>query len=243
MIDLSQLGSLSNLAEQMQDAYSKGLGAMDQAGQQVTQEMSPDHQINIVINLSAKVDGHDYSVKAEIVFQIELDPVIEASSSPMGDLSSLLDGLNVDLGDDKEAVMDQLGQPRAIGVIKKINKEEVVVSNSDGKASAKLNKKATLLATIKDEKILFNFEGVLSYPDQPGLLISIPSMEKMQRHIAVDLDKIGQEIKYSCTENDKDNLKVSGSLQIKKIYIFIWTDFIEAHLATYFLVQDHPLLL
>jgi hypothetical protein len=217
MFDLSNLGSLGDLAKQMEDAYSMGTDVMNQAGEQVAEDMNPDHEIKVDIKLDAKIEGHIYSVDAGITFKIELEPVLQAADSPMGDLSSLLDGLDVDLGDDKGAVMEQLGQPRAVGIVKKIKTNKLEVSDKKGKAKVELNRKATLLATIKDEKILFNFEGVFSYPNNPSVFIAIPSMEKMQKHIVVDLKNISQKVEFNWTEKDKDNLKVFGTLLINKL--------------------------
>jgi hypothetical protein len=217
MIDLSNLGSLGDLAKQMEEAYNTGTDAMNQAGEQVAEDMNPDHQIEVSCQLDAKVEGHVYSVDADIIFEIELNPILQAANSPGGDLSSLLDGLDVDLGDDKEAVMEQLGQPRALGVVKKIKTKKLEISDKKGKASAELNKKASILATIKNQEIMFNFEGVFSYPENTEVFIAIPSMEKMQKNIVVDLDKIDKKVEFNWTEKDKDNLSVRGTLKLSKI--------------------------
>ncbi len=214
MIDLS---SIQDLAKQMEDAYSSGTTAMNQAGKQVAADMDPDHQIKVSIQLDATIESHQYSVDADIVFGIELNPILQAAQSGSGDLSSVLDGLDVDLGDDKDAVMAQLGQPRAVGVVRKITTNKLEISDKNGKSKAKLNKDAILLATIKDNKIQINFEGVFSYPDQPDLFIAIPSMEKMQKNIVVDLSKLSKKVEFSWTEKDKDNLKISGDLTISKL--------------------------
>ncbi len=216
MFDLSDLGSLGKLAKQMEDAYSDGMSAMNQAGEQVAQDINPDHEIQVSIELKAQVQGHKYHVEAEINFDIELEPILQAQNSPMGDLSSVLDGLDVDLGDDKEAVMEQLGQPRAIGVVKKIKLIDLKVSNKKGPVQAQLNKKATILATLKDSKLSFNFEGVFTYPDQTDLFIAVPSMEKMQKNIIIDLNIKSHTVKFKWIEKDKDNLQIQGSLTLKK---------------------------
>ena len=217
MFDLSDLGSLGDLAKQMEAAYGSGTQAMDQAGKQVAEDANPDHHIEVDIKLAAKVEGHVYSVDSNIVFEIELDPVLQAAASPAGDLGSLLDGLDVDLGDDRAAVMEQLGQPRAVGVIKRIKTAKLEVSDKNGKVKTELNKKATILATINKKQISFNFEGVFSYPEQPGLFIAIPSMEIMQKNIVVDLDNINKKIEFNWIEKTKDNLSVQGSLKISKL--------------------------
>ena len=213
-MDLSKLGALGDLAKQMQDAYSSGTDAMNQAGKVVAEDMNPDHEIKLDIKLSAKIEGHDYKVDAKITFDIELQPVLDAAKSPMGDLSSVLDGLNVDLGDDKSAVMEQLGQPRAVGVVKDIVVNEISVSNSQGKVDAELNKEGTLLATVKDGKILINCESVLSFPNNNDVFVAIPSMGKMQENIVIDLKDKDKKVSFSWVEEDKDNLEVSGSIQI-----------------------------
>jgi hypothetical protein len=216
-MDLSNMGNLGDLAKQMQDAYGEGIGAMNQAGNEVAEDMNPDYEIDIDIKLSAKVEGYDYMVNSKIIFNIELEPVLQVASSSGGDLSALLDGLDVDLGDDKDAVMEQLGQPRAIGVVKDIETKDIEVHNKEGKIDTDLNKDGTILATIKDNKILVNFESVLSYPDNTDVFVAIPSMEEMQKNIVVDISKITSKVEYSWVEKDKDNLKVSGSLKFKKI--------------------------
>jgi len=205
------LGSLGDLAKQMEKAYGDGMGAMDKAGEEVAKGMKADHEIEVDISLEAKVEGHEYAAESKIIFEIELKPVLQASG---GDLSKVLDGLEVDLGDDKEAVMEQLGQPRAVGVVKEIETKKLEVSNKKGKVKTELNKKGTILATVKGEKICLNFEGVLSYPKNPGLFVAIPSMEKMEKNVVVGVKEMGKKKEFSWVEKDKDNLKVSGSVKI-----------------------------
>jgi len=216
-MDLSKLGSLGDLAKQMQDAYGEGMSAMDKAGEQVAASIKPDHEIEVDIKLSAKVEGHDYQVDAKVIFEIELKPIFQAADSPAGDLSSLLDGLDVDLGDDKGKVMEQLGQPRAVGVVKKITCNKLEVSDKKGKAKVELNKKGTLLATLSKGKLKMNFGGVFSYPGNTDVFAAIPSMEVMQKNIVVDVKNIKKEISFKWEEKDKDNLKVSGKLKIRKL--------------------------
>jgi hypothetical protein len=212
-MDLSDLGNLGDLAKQMSDAYSAGTDAMNKAGKEVAKDMKPDHEVEMEIKLSAKVEGHDYKVDSTVVFEIELDPVLSAQS---GDLSKALDSLDVDLGDDKAAVMEQLGQPRAVGVVKSIETKELKVSDKEGPAKVKLNKDGTLLATINKKQIEINCESVFSFPDNPDLFVAIPSMEKMQKNIVIPLDKLTKKVSFKWMEKDKDNLKVDGSVVIKK---------------------------
>ncbi len=216
-MDLSDLGKLGDLAKQMQAAYGEGLRAMDQAGEIVSEEMNPDHEVKLVIELSAQVENHPYRVDGTIHFSIELNPILEAAQSPMGNLSSLLDGLGVDLGDDKGAVMEQLGQPRAVGVVKQIEVRELTLYDNAGKLEAELNSKGTLLATISDEKMAFNCEGVFSYPQAPGCFAAIPSMQAMQEHLSVPISALYEEVSFHWKEADKDNLAVKGTLQIKPL--------------------------
>ncbi len=214
---MPDLSKLADLAKEMEDAYSQGTDAMSQAGKEVAKDMKPDHRIDLDIQLDAKIEGHDYKVDAEVIFDIELDSVLQVSGSGKGDLSKALEGLDVDLGDDKDAVMEQLGQPRAVGVVKKINTKELVLNNKEGKVKADLNKDGTLLATIKGKKILINCEAVFSFPKNTDVFVAIPSMEKMQKNMIVDLDDLDKPVKFSWTEKDKDNLKVSGTIKITKI--------------------------
>ena len=216
-MDFSDLGNLGDLAKQMQDAYSEGMAAMNQAGQAAAEDMNPDHEVVVDVNLSAQIEGHDYLVDATITFAIELEPILQSANSPMSDLSSLLDGLGVDLGDDKDAVMEQLGQPKAVGAVKTIELRKLALSNDEGKVETSLNQDGTLLATIKDGKMLVNFESVLSYPHHPGVFIAIPSMEQMQKNIQVDLANLGSKTNFSWIEKDKDGLKVSGNIQFSKL--------------------------
>ncbi|MDD3647415.1 MAG: hypothetical protein PHS44_02845 [Candidatus Dojkabacteria bacterium] len=213
-MDLSDLGGLGDLAKQMQDAYTDGTNAMNKAGKEAAKDMKPDHEIELDIKLSAKVEGHDYRVDARVTFEIELNPIL---GSGAGDLSKALEGLDVDLGDDKGAVMDQLGQPRAIGVVKDIEVKELVLSNDAGKVDAELNKDGTLLATLKDGELLINCESVFSFPDNPDVYVAIPSMDKMQKNMVIGLKEKGKKKVFNWTEKDKDNLEVEGSIILREL--------------------------
>ena len=78
-MDLSNLGALGDLAKKIQDEYSDGMDAMNQAGKAVAKDINPDHEIHVNIKLSAKVQGYDYKVDAKIIFDIELDPILETT--------------------------------------------------------------------------------------------------------------------------------------------------------------------
>lgn len=58
-MDLSDLGKLGDLAKQMQGAYTSGTTAMNQAGKEIAKDMNPDHEIELKVEISAKVEGHD----------------------------------------------------------------------------------------------------------------------------------------------------------------------------------------
>lgn len=216
-MNVSNLGDLNALAKKMQDAYGDGVGAMNQASKQVREDINPDHEVVVAVSLSAKIEGHPYIVDAEIVFDIELEPILATANSPMGDLSAALDGLDVDLGDDKDAVMEQLGKPRAVGVVKKIDLKKIELHNEDGKVDADLNKDGTLIATVSDGQIAVNFESVLSFPEMTDVFVAIPTTELMQKNVVVDVEDLESKKSFSWTEKDKDNLKVSGSIQFSKI--------------------------
>lgn len=217
-MDLPDFGDLNNLAKQMQDAYSQGLGAMNQAGEIAAADMEPDYKIMLDMKLSANVEGHDYQVDATITFNIELQPILDAAQdSPLGDLSALLGGLGVDLGDDADAVMEQLGQPRAIGAVSDIDLRKLVLFGPNGKINAQLNGKGTLLATLTDGKLHINCESVFAYPEHTDAFIAIPSMEAMQENIVLDLDNLEEKQAFQWTEPYKDNLHASGTIHCEAL--------------------------
>ena len=216
-MDIGDLGKLGDMAKQMQDAYSEGSKAMNKAGKAVAKDVKPDHEIELNIKLSAKVEGHDYEVDTKVTFKIELNPILSLAASPKGDLSVALEGLDTDLGDDKDAIIEQLGQPRAVGVVKKIKTKKLVLYNDSGKVKAKLNKDGTLLATIKKDKILINCESVFSFPKHTDVYVAIPSMEAMQKNIVVPIKNKSKKVTFSWKEKGKDNLKVEGSVKICKL--------------------------
>jgi hypothetical protein len=199
----------------MQDAYSEGLGAMDDAQEEVIKDMKPDHNIGVDIKLSANIEGHDYEVDSNIVFEIELKPFLEGEFSKQGDLSKALEGL--DVGGDKDAIMEQLGKPRVIGAVKKIDTKTLKVSNDEGSVEVALNKDGTLLATIDGDQMSINFESVLSFPNNDDLYVAIPSMEKMQENIVLDIKELDKKVEFKWVEKDKDGLKVEGSIKVREI--------------------------
>ncbi|MBN1331919.1 hypothetical protein JW978_03475 [Candidatus Dojkabacteria bacterium] len=213
---LPDLSNLDDMMKQMQDAYSEGADVMNKAGKEAAKEMNPDHEIEVDVSLKAKIEGNDYEVDAAIIFNIELEPILSLSGGSKKELSEALDNLDVDLGDDKSAVMKQLGQPRAIGAVKKIDTKKLEISNKEGKVKTNLNKDGTILATLKGKKLQLNFESVLSYPDHNDVFVAIPSMEKMQKNIVIDLEDLNKTVDFKWIEKDKDNLQVSGKVKISK---------------------------
>ena len=154
-------------------------------------------------------------VDASLVFIIDLDTMIQASESSAGDLSSILGQLGVDLGGDADAVMEQLSQPRTVGTLHELTTNELIVYDENGKVDIGLNEKGTLLATLNENRLQLNFEGVFSYPQNPGLFIIVPSGQKMQEHIQFDMHNLDTPISYQWT--DQDGLKVSGSAKINSL--------------------------
>jgi hypothetical protein len=113
--------------------------------------------------------------------------------------------------------MEQLGKPRVIGAVKKIDTESLKVSNDEGSVDVDLNRDGTLLATIDGDKMSINFESVLSFPDNTDLFVVIPSMEKMQENIVLDIKDLDKKVDFKWIEKDKDGLKVEGSIKVKEI--------------------------
>ena len=208
-MDFSNFGDLLG---QMKDAYEDGINAMSDVNDMVAEDMDPTHRIEIAINLEGNAEGHPYKVDASLVFIIDLDTMIQASESPVGDLSSILGQLGVDLGGDADAVMEQLSQPRTVGTLHELTTNELIVYDENGKVDIGLNEKGTLLATLNENCLQLNFEGVFSYPQKPGLFIIIPSGQKMQEHIQFDMHNLDAPISFEWT--DQDGLEVNGSARI-----------------------------
>lgn len=212
------LDSLGDAMKGMQDAFAQGLGAIDQVNEEVAQDMEPTHKIIINVNLSAKVEGHDYLVDAKLIFKADLNSILKAQG---GDIASLLGGLDVDLSD-KEAgqVAEQLGQPRCIAVLDDYKVNELKLSSDKGKLEKGINEKATMLITLNKNKLSFSFESVFALPKEQAkqtVYTVIPSQEQMQKHVVVEKEKLEKKITFSWMEKDKDNLKIKGDLQILKI--------------------------
>ena len=176
--------------------------------------MTPTHDIVVDIKLDADIEGKVYSVDSKITFKVDLDSILNAQT---GDLASALESLDVDLVDDKDAVMEQLGQPRAVGIVKKIDTKSLEISNENGKVKTDLNKKGTILATLKKDKLLFNFESTLSFPKNTDVFVAIPSMEKMQEEIVVPVKDLTKKVDFKWIEKDKGNFKGRGKYKVKKI--------------------------
>ena len=208
------MDELGDLLKEMQDAYSDGLSAMGQVGKEAAKNINGDHEIHVNINLSAKIESHNYYVDASIIFLIELEPLIAAAAGPGQDISKMLSGLGLDMGDNEDAVINQLSQPRSVGIVKKINLKNLELYDGNGKINTDLNKDAAMVATLKDNNLMLNFEGLFTYPEYTNAFISIPSTEKMHQNISFDIDDLEKPVKFSWTEKDKDNLRVKGSAKI-----------------------------
>ncbi len=211
-------GALGDAMEDLQDAYSGGLGAMNQAGQQVAEDMSPSHRIVVDVELLANIEGHQYKVDSQIEFLADLESILKAQG---GDIASLLSGLGADLSkEEQKQVAEQLGKPRCIAVVDKISTKKLELYSEDGKEDAELNKKGTMLITLDNEKLSFSFESVLAFPElqaQKTIYCAIPSQEKMQENLLMNADDLGQEIDFEWQEKDKDNLKVKGKLKVVSV--------------------------
>ena len=60
----------------LQNAYSDGLGAMNEAGKQAAEDMDPSHRIIVDTKLSANVEGHDYKVDTHLEFLADLKAAV-----------------------------------------------------------------------------------------------------------------------------------------------------------------------
>lgn len=215
MFDFSDL---EKFAKEMKNAYDLGNNAVESVNHQSTKNINPDHIVDIKVNLKANIDGKMYKVDSHLLFEIELNQILPSTNCSSSDLNSLINDLGIDLGEDKDAVLNQLSNPRTIGRLREIKKEFIEVYDSNKKlVKVNLNKNAVILATLKNNILEFNFEGVFTYPKNSNLLIALPSTQKMQENIQVNLNKLEEKIEFNWLEKEKDDLKVSGELQIKKI--------------------------
>ena len=211
-------GAIGDAMKDLQNAYSNGLGAMNQAGKEMAEEMEPSHRIIVDVKVSAQTEGHDYGVDTHLEFLADLNSILQSQS---GDIMSLLSGLNADLSEEDQAmVAKQLGKPKCIAVIDQIDTKKLLLYSEDGRENAKLNKDGTMLISLDKEVLSFSFESVLSFPELAAnktLYFSIPSMEKMQKNIKVPLNKLDKKVSYKWNEKDKDNLKIEGTLKLESL--------------------------
>jgi len=217
LFDAESLKALSKMAEGMQDAYGEGLDAMNTAGEMAAEGIEPDHEVELQIKLAARVEGHPYKVDATVIFEVELGSVLAAPESPMAQIMAALGGAGVDLGEDADAVMEQLGVPRLIGRVKDIELRELVLHGPDGRIDTGLNTKGTALVTLDGDDLRINCESVFSYPQHPGAYAAIPSMEAMQKYIVCGKDSYGESFSFEWVEDDKDNLMVSGTALVRPL--------------------------
>ncbi|PLX27859.1 hypothetical protein C0583_01320 [Candidatus Parcubacteria bacterium] len=212
------LGSIGDAMKNMQNAYSEGLTAMNQSGEMQKEEINPSHKIIINTKSQAKVEGHDYLVDVGLEFLIDLDSILSAQG---GDIASLLGGLGVDLSDEETGqVAEQLGKPRCVGYLDNFKINKAKLKSSKGDVEKVINKKGSILASLDAEKIRFSFESVFALPElqaKETVYMAIPDIQKMQENVVIDKNNLEKKHKFSWQEKDKDNLKISGDIQIKKI--------------------------
>lgn len=97
---------------------------------------------------------------------------------------------------------------------------ELKLISDKGKMEKGINEKATMLITLNKNKLSFSFESVFALPKgqaKQTVYNVIPSQEQMQKHVIVESEKLDKKITFFWTENDKDNLKIKGDLQILEI--------------------------
>ena len=77
-----------------------------------------------------------------------------------------------------------------------------------------------MLITLIKDKINLSFESVFALPKLQAsqtLYYAIPSQEKMQENIALDINKLSEKKKFAWTEKEKDNVKIEGTVLVKKL--------------------------
>jgi hypothetical protein len=211
-------GELGEAMEGLQNAFSEGLGAIDQADEEATKGTKPSHLIIINIKASAKIESHNYLVDAHLEFLADLNSILETKT---GDVASLLGGLDVDLSKEESSqVVEQLGKPRCVGYLDKFKINKLELHSNKGKIKDGVNKEATMLITLEDKKLHLSFESVFALPKLQAaqtVYNVIPSQEKMQKNVVFDIDKLDKKTTFSWIEKDKDGLKIKGSAEIKKL--------------------------
>ena len=216
MNDLFDFSGLNEAMKGLQNAYSDGLNAMSEAGRQAAEDMEPSHRIIVEVKLSANVEGHAYKVDSHLEFLADLNSLLESQE---GDIMALLGELNARLSEEeKTQVAGQLGKPRCIAVVDTIDTKILELHSEEGPEEAELNKEGTMLITMNGKQLSFSFESVLSFPTLAAnktLYFAMPSMEKMEKNITLPIDKLDQEIDFTWSEKDKDNLKIEGKLKLK----------------------------
>ena len=157
------MDSLEDAMKNLQNAFSQGLSAMNQAGEEATEDMDPDHRIIVDVNLSANVEGRNYVNNVHLEFLAELNSVLNAET---GDIGSLLAGLGVDLSEEESGqVAEQLGKPRVIASLDGFEQEKLELHSSDGQINTGINEAGNMLITLDNGKLHFSFNSVLALPD------------------------------------------------------------------------------
>ncbi len=212
------MDSLEDAMKNLQNAFSQGLSAMNQAGEEATEDMDPDHRIIVDVNLSANVEGRNYVNNVHLEFLAELNSVLNAET---GDIGSLLAGLGVDLSEEESGqVAEQLGKPRVIASLDGFEQEKLELHSSDGQINTGINEAGNMLITLDNGKLHFSFNSVLALPDiqaEKELYYAIPSQQIMEEKIVLPIENRNDVISFSWEEKNKDGLKVSGKLRVEEL--------------------------
>ena len=216
-VELSELG---DAIQQMQETYADGIAITKKVNTEAVDDIDASHQIIINIELSATVQSKKYYVDAELNFLADLNTLLNMGEAPMDEIAEALGDLDdVDLGDEEEtAVLEQLAIPRALGVLDGVELKDFELSGEKGLIETGLNEEAALLITMQDGSLLLNFENVFTYPKiKEEIYYAIPSGEKMQENIVVELALLNDEVDFEWEEKDKDGLTINGSVKIKEL--------------------------
>jgi len=216
-VDSSELGEA---VQQMQETYADGIAITQKVKTELVDEIDPSHQVIINIELTANVDGKKYYLDAELIFLAELEDFLNLEDSSIDEMPDVLDELkDVELDEQEEsAVLEQLSIPRALAVLDDVNIRDFELYGEKGLVNSKLNESAVLLMTKQDGSLLLNFEEVFTYPQiKEHLHYAIPSAEKMQDNIIVDIALLDEKFDFEWEEEDNYALTVQGTVQIKEL--------------------------
>lgn len=214
------LGAIAGALEGLQGAFAAGLDAIGQAEEEAAGDMEPTHEIVVEVELQARVEGHEYAVEATLRYQADLASILSAQM-PAGGLADALGELGIDLGSGEGgAILEQLGRPRVVGVLRGVDVEKHVVHSEDGPEDAAPALGSTMLVTLDGSVLRMSFERAFSYPELQSRKVvycAVPSSTEMEEHVVVEVARMATAVAFGWEEEDKGPLVINGSVAIREL--------------------------